>query len=265
MGAKKSYGQHFLINQGVIEKIVDAVTVQDDDVLVEIGPGLGALSTKLAERFGVERLLLIEADARMADQVQEKLPSVDIQLGDAAQVDFDILLGGRSWVLIGNLPYNAASAIIMNALSTNNPPKELVVMVQKEQADRMLAQAGETGILSLAIQLQCNPERLFHVAPGSFVPAPKVQSSVLRLVPIAHDRAEVKKILDLARIGFQHRRKQLAANLSTGLNITAQNAKESLKSCGLDAQIRAQDLSLEDWKRLTISMDVARNVPTAQK
>ncbi|MFA6130933.1 MAG: 16S rRNA (adenine(1518)-N(6)/adenine(1519)-N(6))-dimethyltransferase RsmA [Patescibacteria group bacterium] len=248
---KKSYGQHFLANRGVVEKIVAAISCSKKSVIVEIGPGLGALTQELAKRFGEDRLILVEADRDFIPELTKKFSKATILAGDAAGVDWKKVIGSVPWVLVGNLPYNAASAIMMQALESTHPPKEMVVMVQKEQADRMMAKPGKTGILSLAIQLQANPERLFNVAPGSFVPPPKVQSSVLRLTPIPHSQKETQKILHLASLGFTHRRKQLASNFAQALKISKAEVQEMLKKIGINPEARAQELTLEQWKEVT--------------
>lgn len=249
MKAKKSFGQHFLVNDSVARKIIEAAEPDGFDTVVEVGPGRGAL-TKYIDH---ESVILIEADQSLVGQLQKQFPDFDLVLGDAAQVDFELLLGSRKWVLVSNLPYNAAGAIIMNALETEHPPQRLVVMVQKEYADRMLAQPGEMGLLSVATQIYSEPRRLMNVKPGSFSPPPKVNSSVLILEVkklTRQQREQNQAILKLAKAGFSSRRKQLQRNLNEAQIALSERVKNALQAMNLPETARAQELSIENWQQL---------------
>ncbi len=247
---KKSFGQHFLHEKGIIRSIIEALGPIDDEMVVEIGPGGGALTYELIDLVPRGQLTLVEADKDLIPNLQEKY-SAAIVRADAAKVDFGAIVQERDWVLIGNLPYNAASAILMHALRAELPPLRSIIMVQKEQADRMLAKPGEMGLLSVAVQLYTQPRRLFNVKPGSFTPPPNVDSSVVELMTYTDVNTRLNEdILVLARAGFASRRKQLAGNLDGARLAPKMEVQRILQQIGLSAQARAQELSVDHWRAL---------------
>lgn len=243
MKKKKSFGQHFLKDETLCERIVDAARIERGDLVVEIGPGQGALTNYLPQ----ERSILVELDRELIDDLRGRYPLATVIRDDAASIDFDHLAGDRPWVLIGNLPYNAANAIMMNALRTNGGLRRLIVMVQKEVADRMLAPPGPNrGVLSVAVQLHGDVSRVMDVRPGSFVPPPNVMSSVVRL-DINPRADDPEALMVMVSAGFSSRRKQLHKNLATAGFATSDQVKQSLRSVGIREDIRAQDLSVDNW------------------
>lgn len=254
MEVKKSYGQHFLKDVSLAKKIVSDANPKGFDVVVEVGPGPGTL-TKWIDH---EKMVLIEADKDFIEDLEKDYPNAYILRADAAQVDYVSCLekvgGAKNWLLIGNLPYNASAAIVSQALRASIPPQELVVMVQKEQADRMLARKGDMSLLSVAIQIYTTPTRLFDVQPGSFIPPPKVKSTVLRLVYRKDTPEKPEEILALAKIGFSSRRKQLHKNLANADIAPSEIVKEVLKKYDIPENARAQELSVDDW--VNIATDI---------
>lgn len=244
---KKSYGQHFLINPSVSRKIVEAADIQSDDVVVEVGPGGGALTDHLPKNA----LFLVELDRDLLASLEASYPSAHIVHADAATVNYPTFLPAMTpWILIGNLPYNAGTAIVMHALLLERPPRRMVVMLQKEVGDRMLAQPGSMSLLSVATQLYTTPSRVLNVKPGNFSPAPKVDSVVVRLDrrPDVHPQAE--KIIALAKTAFSTPRKQLHGTLKEKGGIPSEKTKEILRSLGLPETARPQELSVENWVQL---------------
>jgi 16S rRNA (adenine1518-N6/adenine1519-N6)-dimethyltransferase len=249
---KKSFGQHFLKDDSICEKIVEAAKIEHDDFVVEIGPGAGALTRFIIKRiaFRSDRVALVEADKDLIPKLESEFPDAQIIQSDAAQVDFDGITKDRSWIFLGNLPYNAASAIIVNALASNNPPQKCIFMVQKEQADRMLANPGDMGLLSVVIQLYAKGRRLFNVKPGSFIPPPKVMSSVVELeggVFSEFSKDQKEQIITFAKAGFSSRRKQLHKNLEAAGIADSDTVKTALESVNKSSTARAQELSIQDW------------------
>ena len=242
---KKSFGQHFLHDKGVIQRIVDTLDIGDGQV-VEIGPGAGALTQVLVQRMPAQRLTLIEADRDLVPNLVEQFPGVTIVQGDAAKTDIQ----ATDWVLIANLPYNAAAAILKNAFVRPNPPKQAVIMVQKEQADRMRAPVGEMSLLSVFIQLYTSPKKVFDVGSGAFTPAPNVESTVLKLTTLPGNWEENESVLALAKAGFSSRRKQLHKNLAAQGVATSDEVKQQLRAIGLPETARAQELSVDQWRDL---------------
>lgn len=247
---KKSFGQHFLRSDAVIGAIVDAVQMQPDEIIVEIGPGEGVLTDELVKRYPDHDLVLFEADRDLEPHLAKRFPNARIVMGDAAKAEFDSEFSASSWVLFGNLPYNAAAPILMNALYAKHPPRELVIMVQKEQGDRMRAEPGEMSMLSVASQLVASIKKVKDVPPGAFFPPPKVDSIVLKLLPGAHselDRQAREHILTIAKAGFSARRKKLVKNLLRELSLDKDQLEAAMNAAGLEPNARAQELSIDDW------------------
>ncbi|MDP2631266.1 MAG: rRNA adenine dimethyltransferase family protein, partial [Candidatus Uhrbacteria bacterium] len=232
------------------------------DFIVEVGPGEGAMTKEIVDSLnfkggvmggsGKTQLILIEADQDLIPGLESRFKNAKIIQADAAKVDYTKLVPkNKSWMLIGNLPYNAGNAIIMNALASERPPLRLVVMVQKEVADRMLAKPGDMSLLSVAIQIYTKPKRLFNVGTGAFVPPPKVDSTVIELNLLdSVNRGEAEAVLKIAKAGFANRRKQLHGNLSSAKIASSERVKAVLLKIGLSESARAQELSVEEWKQV---------------
>ncbi|HRH32027.1 MAG TPA: 16S rRNA (adenine(1518)-N(6)/adenine(1519)-N(6))-dimethyltransferase RsmA [bacterium] len=256
--AKKSFGQHFLRDQSVLEKIVAAGAIQAEDIVVEIGPGRGALTEHLA--FLGNRLILVEADRELIPDLETRFPLAKIVQADAAHVDYTELIGARAkeigskgtdWILIGNLPYNAGNAIIRQALTAQVPPKRQVVMLQREVGEKMLAKPGDMSILSVAVQVYADVKRVATVKPGAFVPPPKVDSIVLALTPnVKADNPEA--VIGVAKLAFAHKRKQMHRTLSDAGFGTSEVLKSKLLALGLSEHARPEELSIEQWIALAV-------------
>ncbi len=251
---KKSFGQHFLHDQSVIAKITLAAELAAFKFVVEVGPGTGALTKELG---GVKNLTLLEADGELIEQLSTDYPQAKIIKTDAAAFDYDSLeFGEEPWLLIGNLPYNAASAIVMKALEARNPPARLVIMVQKEVGERMLALPGHMSVLSVAIGVYAVAERVCIVKPGAFFPAPKVDSMVLVLKTLRdftkgyNKRPDPSRVIALAKAGFANRRKLLTGNLVKANFGEAERVKSWLVKEGFSDKARAEELTVEHWNKL---------------
>lgn len=249
---KKSYGQHFLKDRSAVAKILTAADLHSGDFVIEVGPGEGALTREMIDHIspiGSIKPILIEADLDLLPDLETNFPQATIIHADAAQVDLDELTKGRPWIFVSNLPYNAANAILMNVLTSKNPPVRSVVMVQKEVGDKMTAGPGDMSLLSVAVQIYTRPSRVCVVPPGSFNPPPKVDSVVLRLEP--RDVLEnAEAIIAFAKIGFSSRRKQLHRNLAQAGTALSGAVKKNLEQLGLPQTARAQELSIGQWQDL---------------
>jgi 16S rRNA (adenine1518-N6/adenine1519-N6)-dimethyltransferase len=244
MDKRKDLGQHFLHEKGVIQKIID-LAIPFDGHTVEVGPGEGALTDSLYEFVGSD-LTLIEFDARRIDDLAQRYPDASLIEADAARVNYQDITSG-DWQLVSNLPYNAAAAIVDAALSSPRPPKRLIVMVQKEQANRFLGR--EKSLLWLASNLRADVKKCFDVGKGSFSPPPKIDSTVL-LFTVKQAPANFETILKLARAAFQKRRKQLRVSLKP---LLGESVDSILQTANIDPKTRPQDLGLEEWKTLAES------------
>ncbi|MEO5927821.1 MAG: 16S rRNA (adenine(1518)-N(6)/adenine(1519)-N(6))-dimethyltransferase RsmA [Patescibacteria group bacterium] len=248
-GANKRLGQHFLIDTGVLEKIVDAASIKEGDHVLEIGPGLGVLTKELVGRGA--RVTAIEQDFRFLPILMERIVSMNLEVvhGDAAANDWDELIGDTPWKFVSNLPYSITSLAIRKALWGTKPPGILVVLIQREVAERAIARDGKTSLLSLMVALASSSSRIVtRVARGAFFPAPKVESAVLEVIPMDwKDREkrwgiEPQKIMDVAKKGFAHPRKFLASNLGIDASV--------LSELGLNPKARSEELSPDDWAKL---------------
>lgn len=252
---KRSLGQNFLHDQGVVRKIVDALYLTSTDSVVEIGPGRGALTDLIAERAG--RLTAVEMDDALAPELAERYaadPTVTVVHADALEVDLARFGDpGEPYKLVGNLPFNVASPIIRRFLQVAHKPALMVVMVQREVADSMAAVPGEMTYLSVEFQLRALVRQLFTVRPTAFRPRPKVTSAVVAINPHAEPPLHLdseEEFLELVRAGFSARRKQIHNSLKRGLGLEAAEVTAMLEGAGIDASRRAQTLSLAEWGAL---------------
>lgn len=243
--AKKSFGQHFLRDAATIQRILEAARPEEFALTVEVGPGQGALTDVLAP--AARRLLLIEADRDLIPTLQTRYSNAEVVRGDAARVPLPA--PGEPWLLVGNLPYNAANAIIMHALESSQPPERMVVMVQKEVGERLLGLPGSRGLLTVAVQMYADVARVCTVKPGAFVPPPAVDSMVVSLSRKTPP-AEAKRIIAVAKAGFSSRRKQLHGNLAEAGIAASATTKRVLETMGLPPTARAEELSIAQWVML---------------
>ncbi len=282
---KKSYGQHFLTNKETAKKIVDQVGIVPSELIVEVGPGGGALTDWLA--LLPNQLVLIESDRSLSPSLTTKYPNATIIIEDAAKIDFDQLTSAP-WVFISNLPYNAGTAILRQVLSAKNRPRRIVVMLQKEVGERILSgqatngratngratngqttngqttngrdqsahrrdqSAHQSSVLTVAVGVYATAQRLFTLKPGAFNPPPKVDSILLALTPHKLPLTEnPEAVIALAKAGFANRRKQLASNLGEWSGEGKAVWVDRLARLNLRSDIRAQSLSVGEWVELS--------------
>ena len=196
--ARKRFGQNFLVSPGIIRKIIDAVAPRAGDTVVEIGPGLGALTEPLLER--IDHLHVVEIDRDLIERLRQRFPPerLTIHAGDALEFDFGALQGAGPLKIVGNLPYNISTPLLFHLSDFAGQVSEMHFMLQKEVVDRMVsAPGGDFGRLSVMLQYRYNMERLFVVPPGSFNPAPKVDSAFVRMIPKETRRAAPSVALPL--------------------------------------------------------------------
>jgi len=227
--AKKSLGQNFLKDESILNRIVDVANLTSEDVVIEIGPGMGVLTEKLVQHC--KKVIAIELDDRLIDLLHSKLrnfENVEIVHGDVLKINLPELVEGeklqvKGYKVVANIPYYITAPIIKLFLETKYPPNEMILMVQKEVAERICAKAGEMSILAVAVQYYADPEYLFTVPKESFEPAPKVESAVIKITynmqPITNNKEETKKFFRIVRAGFSAKRKTLANNLFASLQL----------------------------------------------
>jgi 16S rRNA (adenine1518-N6/adenine1519-N6)-dimethyltransferase len=251
--AKRSLGQNFLVDTSVIRKIVNALDPHENDVVVEIGPGRGALTEMLVER-GPE-IYAFELDTELARSLRETFrdtPSIQVFEADALEIDFSSIAEGRKIHLVANLPYNVSTAILRRLFASAEVFEECVLMFQREVVERIAAQPGskERGFLSVLTQAYFDVEKLFDVPPHAFRPVPKVWSSVARLTPRVVRPFDARALESIVSASFALKRKTILNNLK----IVLPDAAQILSEAGIDPKRRAETLDLDEWFRLSTAI-----------
>jgi len=252
----KRLGQNFLIDQNILAKIIKAADVDHNDIVLEIGPGLGTLTKELIQR--AKKVIAVEKDKKLAALLEEALKdSSNLEIITADIRDIINKISLNSFKIVANLPYYITSPVIRMFLESKNPPQEMILMVQKEVGSRICASPPKMSLLAVSVQLYAQPNVAFRVPKESFWPQPKVDSSLIKIQNIKKpENIDIEKFFRVVRAGFSSPRKQLANNLSSGLDLDREEIKKALIESNLDIQIRAQDLRIEDWKTLQENINV---------
>ena len=245
--ARKRFGQNFLVSPGIVAKIVEAIRPQAGDTLVEIGPGLGALTEPLLARL--DRLHVVEIDRDLIDRLRGRFPPerLTIHEGDALKFDFSAL--GPDLRVVGNLPYNISTPLLFHLAACAGGVRDMHFMLQREVVERMVAAPGGPayGRLSVMLQYRFEMERLFLVPPGAFNPAPKVESAVVRMIPRSSREltaADAGLLEELVKAAFCQRRKMLRNTLRERVG------EEDWGALGIDPMRRAEELAVDDYVRI---------------
>ncbi|HEY49623.1 MAG TPA: ribosomal RNA small subunit methyltransferase A [Dehalococcoidia bacterium] len=257
--ALKGLGQHFLVDRSVLETITSAAELDPADTVVEVGPGLGILTEELVSRAG--NVIAVEVDAKLAASLKQKFARVlqfTVLNADILDLDPSELAGRQTpdsshlqvYKVVANLPYYIASAIMRHFLEASLKPALMVVMVQKEVAQSMVAEPGGMSLLSVSVQIYGKPLIVDYVPAQSFYPQPKVDSAIVRIDVYpepAVNVASIAKFFEVVKAGFSTPRKQLRNSLSIGLHLASAETVSLLEKAGIDPKRRPQTLSLEEW------------------
>jgi 16S rRNA (adenine1518-N6/adenine1519-N6)-dimethyltransferase len=251
---KKRFGQHFLSDAGILSRIVDAAELRPDEAVIEVGPGLGTLTAALAAR--ARRVVAVEVDRDLVGALRDRFAGT----ANVAVIEADVLertpgellasgAAAAPYVIVANLPYNIGAAVLRHFLEADERPRRLVVMVQLEVAEAIVARPGSMSLLSVAMQTYGEARIVMRVAPGAFRPPPKVYSAVVRIDVAAAPRvdAPLDAFFRIARAGFGNPRKQLRNSLSFGLHVKQEVVDEVMRAAGIDATRRPQTLALDEW------------------
>jgi len=268
----RSRGQNFLIGQDVYEKITAAAELKSDDIVLEVGAGLGFLTEMLARK--AEKVIAVEIDSKLAEALQNRLEELTIK--NVTVVNENILKyqnsnrplpnpplskGREGWggyKIVANLPYNITSRFLREFLAeAENKPSAMVLMLQREVAERICARPGQMSLLSVSTQFYSEPKIIAYVPADVFWPKPKVASAIvsLKVNKVIKSIKSEEKFFRLVKIGFSAKRKQLQGNLTKGLKIKKEDVNKILADCGLKETARAQELSLADWQKLFVVLD----------
>jgi len=251
---KKSLGQNFLHDPHTLEKIVALAELPPGATVLEIGPGTGNLTRALARVAA--RVIAVEVDGRLIPLLQATFadqPHVEIVHGDILTLDLAGRLGDTPYTLVANLPYYITSAILRHIFEGMPRPQRIVVTVQREVAERLVAVPGEMSLLAVSVQFYGQPQIAMRLNPAAFWPRPDVDSAVVRIDVLDAPSVAVpdeKLFFRVVRAGFGQKRKQLRNSLSAGLGIAKAQAGDLLAGAGIDPQRRAETLSLEEWAAL---------------
>jgi len=258
----RSKGQNFLIKEGIYKKIILAANLDKNDTVLEVGPGLGFLTAKLAQH--VEKVVAVELDNKLAEILKNRLDELGIK--NVEIVNQDILKSEsqksikslKSYKVVANLPYNITSRFLRKFLEEiENKPTMMVLMLQKEVAERIIAKPGQMSLLAVSVQFYTEARIVGNAPKEAFWPEPKVDSAIIQLRIRNYESGinDEEKFFNFVRAGFSAKRKQLQGNLSKGLKIRSDKIKDILKVNGLKETVRAQELSVDDWKKIFLVMD----------
>jgi 16S rRNA (adenine1518-N6/adenine1519-N6)-dimethyltransferase len=260
--ARKRLGQHFLVEEDVLDCILSAAELRSQDVVIEVGPGLGMLTSKLAEKAA--KVIAVELDPRLTGVLRKRLrlfTNVRIIQGDILKLtparlleaDLGAVESGRNYRVVANLPYYITSPVLHHFLEASWKPSLMVIMVQKEVGEAIAASCGKMSLLSVSTQFYSKPTIIAYVPRRSFYPPPKVDSIVLRLdvySKLPMEISDTDGFFDIVASGFSSPRKQLRNSLAQGLRITSDQVAFLLEKAGIEAKRRAESLSLEEWRKV---------------
>ena len=264
---RKRLGQNFLVDPAALSRIVSAADLSSDDTVVDVGAGLGTLTRPLAEQAG--RVVAVELDDRLVEILRERLADLsNVQIihgdilgrakrdGKGLGLDFPNL----GYKVVANLPYYITSAVLRRFLGQEPRPSLMVVTVQREVAERIVAGPGAMSLLAVSVQFYGQPQIVARIAAGAFYPVPNVDSAVMRIDVDEKPTVMMNRGIDevtffrVARAGFSQKRKMLRNSLSAGLGLSPVHVEEALGHAGVDARRRAQTLSLQEWALVTAAL-----------
>lgn len=266
----RSKGQNFLVNEEAYDRIVAAADIKPGETILEVGPGLGFLTAKLSKQAG--KVIAVELDDKLAEILKTGLDSQDVRnvevvnknvldvvvgsshlaFGDKRAQDARYQIPATSYKIVANLPYNITSVFLRKFLSeASKKPEMMVLMLQKEVAERIAAEPGRMSILAISVQFYADIEIIEYVPRHDFWPSPEVDSAIIKLkVKSQRSKVDERSFFRLVKIGFSAKRKMLKNNLSAGFQIDQKEAEEKITKAGLDPKIRAEDLAISDWLKI---------------
>ena len=256
MKAKKSFGQNWLKDQHTLDIIIKSADIEVSDTILEVGPGLGSLTEKLVGTKA--QIIAVESDKDLIPSLQQKfIDQKNINIFSSDILKFNLGELAKSYKVVANIPYYLTSNLIRMLLESDNKPKSMVLLVQKEVAQRIVARAGQMSVLAFSVQYYAQPEILTDVSRELFEPVPNVDSSIVKFVIRDKPRfdANSKMLFRIVRGGFSNKRKMLKNSLSAALQIDQTMVLDILINCSISQNARAQELDFDQWHRLYLAIE----------
>lgn len=251
-GPKKELGQHWLTDRFILGEIADAANIDLNDTVLEIGPGLGTLTSELLRR--AKHVIAVEFDRDLAAKLPGQFPGKNLSVRNEDILSFDLRELPKDYVVVANVPYYITSKIIHKLMTAANKPRIAVLLVQKEVAERIAAEPGDMSILAISAQVYADAELGIEVPKEFFTPPPKVDSQVITLrtrsSPLVEDDSE-GSFFKVVKAGFSAKRKKLRSSLAGGLGVEKVDVEDMLRRADISPDERAEDLSIDQWIRLT--------------
>jgi len=251
----RGLGQNFLVDNSELNKIADSANLQKNDVVLEIGPGTGNLTQELVKR--VKKVIIVEKDLRMIEILKKtfgNLENIEIIQGDILKIKE---LKIKNYKIVANLPFYLTAPVIRKFLEAKNPPKEMVLVIQKEVAQRICTKVPDLNLLAVSIQFYAKPKIISYISKRSFWPKPKVDSAIIRITPEENEKDISRDLFfKIVKAGFSQPRKQILNNLSSNLKIERIKTSSWLLQNNIKPTQRAETLSVEDWIKLTKSFKI---------
>lgn len=248
---KKELGQNWLRDRAMLEAIADEADLSISDTVLEIGPGLGTLTSELLRRAG--KVVAVELDSERAVKLPAQFPGKNLTVINEDILSYDLERLPTGYKVVANVPYYITSKIIEKLMTASNRPSVIVILVQKEVAERIVAHPGGMSVLAISAQIFAKTRLGIEIPRQFFTPVPKVDSQVvvleMRDKPLVLEKDQ-KAFFRVIKAGFANKRKKLRSSMSAGLAISKSDAEKLLRQAGIDPDLRAEDLSIDDWIRL---------------
>lgn len=249
----KRLGQNFLVDKEAVKKIVEAAGLELEDVILEVGPGLGILTQELAKR--AKKVIAVEKDQNMIEILRttlKDLKNVEVIQGDIRKINTKYYTPNTRYKIVANLPFYLAAPVIRQFLEVENPPKEMVLVVQKEVGQRICAKPPDMNILAVSVQIYAKPKIVSYISKKSFWPSPKVDSAIIKItINKKQLTTDQNLFFKIVKAGFSQPRKQLINNLSKGLDLEKEKIQNWLSKNNVQPTQRAETLKVQDWINLT--------------
>ena len=246
----KKLGQNFLIDKSVVKKVIKAAEFHSKDIVLEIGPGIGALTKEIAKK--ADKVIAVEKDPKMVEILKETLKdfkNIELVNKDILKINFQF---PKNYKIVANLPFYITAPVIRKSLEGKLPPKEMILIIQKEVAQRICVKPPKMNILAVSVQFYSKPKIISYISKKSFWPSPKVDSAIIKIVPQKkYKDVDIDLFFKIVKAGFAHPRKQLANNLTNGLKLNKQEVNDLLLKKDVQPTQRAETLTINNWIQLT--------------